>query len=883
VEPLEERLPPGALPGPWAGLGWDVTPLRQAPQAPAVVGIPSEAGPPTPADSSAGADVLWLTTLTPAADPLASLGEGDPSPPTVSPAAPVNGGTDLPALTVALPTSSFGLCANAPPVRAQELPETPTTAPPPAAFEAVAADHAPDSGLSQSAPAPAPTGFAKPADEAVPPVVSGPLVPVTGGSVSQAAASYNRLPATFVANQGQADPQVQFLAQGNGYTLALTSNEAVLDFQPGSADPATTDTAAPNAELRMQVIGAQPNVQAVGQDELPGKVNYFLGDDPSQWRTDLATFAQVEYPNIYPGISLDYYGTQQQLEYDFVVSPGVDPSTIALGFTRADGLPLDSQGNLVLDTANGPVRQNKPALYQDVNGVRQPVAGGFRLEGPGRVGFQVGAYDPSQPLVIDPVIPPPTRHGLGLDYSTYLGGTGDEDGFSIAVDSAGNAYVTGQTASMDFPTTSRAYQKTLKGLSNAYVAKINAGGTALVYSTYLGGSGNDRGNHIAVDSAGDAYVVGRTSSSNFPVKSGSFETHYRGGDYDAYLTKLAPGGNSLVYSTYLGGSDNDSADGVAVDAAGDAYVGGGSKSEDFPTTANAYAFSPYGTDPYLTVFNPTGSGLIYSTFFGGSFSNERSNSVAVDAQGRAFTTGYTTSPDFATTDNAQQPTYGGGAYDAFLDVFDPSRSGDASLLYGTYLGGSGDDRGFGIALDGAGNVYVTGETSSTNFPTVNALQPTYGGGSYDAFLTKYNSAGRMVYSTFLGGSGDDGATSVAVDAAGNVFLTGYTTSTNFPTQTAIQAANGGGSDAFVAEVDASGTRLDFSTYLGGSGDENTNTDQTHSGGIAVDAHDNIYVVGRTDSTDFPTAQPIQPALAAPGYDAFVSEITPPRLLSYRVR
>jgi hypothetical protein len=407
------------------------------------------------------------------------------------------------------------------------------------------------------------------------------------------------------------------------------------------------------------------------------------------------------------------------------------------------------------------------------------------------------------------------------------------------------------------------------------VSKLNASGTALVYSTYLGGMGSDRANHIAVNAAGNAFVVGRTNSTNFPTTTGAFETRFRGGDFDAFVTKLGPAGSSLVYSTFLGGSDNDAAFGVAVDAAGDAYVVGGSKSDDFPTTPNAYSFSPFATDPYLTVFTPSGASITYSTFLGGSFGNERANAVAIDSLGRAYITGYTTSPDFPTTANAFQLDYGGGVNDAFVVVIDPSQSGDASLVYGTYLGGGGDDRGFGIAVDSTG-VYVTGETSSTDFPTVNALQPTYGGGRYDAFVAKINRRGQLAYSTYLGGSGDDGATGIAVDSQGNVDLTGYTTSTNFPTLNAIQPANAGGSDAFVTQVDKTGTRLDFSTYVGGSGDDNTNNDMTHSGGIAVDAQGNLYVVGRTDSTDFPTARPLQPALAGTGYDAFVAKITPPQ-------
>ncbi len=447
---------------------------------------------------------------------------------------------------------------------------------------------------------------------------------------------------------------------------------------------------------------ASPRVEAL--EELPGKANYFLGNDPTKWRTNVPTYARVHYQDLYPGIDLIYYGNQRQLEYDLVVRPGADPSRIRLGVQGADTLDVDAQGDLVLHTAGGDIRQRKPAAYQEIDGMRQEISGGYVLKGSHTVGFEVGAYDASRPLVIDPV----------LFYSTYLGGSSDDFGSGIAVDSSGDAYVTGYTLSTDFPTTVGAFQTTHAadgGLDDGFVTKLNPTGAALVYSTYLGGSSDDFGFGIAVDSSGDVYVTGYTLSTAFPTTVGAFQMTNAGG-YDGFVTKLNPTGAALVYSTYLGGSSDDFGRGIAVDAAGSAYVTGYTYSTAFPTTVGAFqtthAADSGRNDAFVTKLNPTGAGLVYSTYLGGN-SFDVGLGIAVDALGSAYVTGGTQSTNFPTTTRAFQTTFGGGVVDGFVTKLNPAGS---MLDYSTYLGGTGLDTGFGIAVDTLPNpnAYVVAES-----------------------------------------------------------------------------------------------------------------------------------------------------------------------------
>lgn len=654
---------------------------------------------------------------------------------------------------------------------------------------------------------------------------------------------YGQLPVSFEPNLGQANARFDFIARGAGSSVLLSSNSVVLGLQKnGSAAAADV--------LQMQLLGAS-SVAGAGLDPQAGVSNYAIGNDPSQWHTGIPDDGAVQYQKVYPGISVVYHGNQQQLEYDFVVAPGANSGLIQLSFQGQKSLALDAQGNLVIHAANGDVIEQAPVVYQTINGTRHTVAGRYVLENAGRVGFAVAGYDASQPLTIDPV----------LSYSTYLGGSGTDGGFGIAVDAGGEAYIVGRTLSPDFPLLNAA-QTASNGNKEAFIAKLNASGTALLFSTYLGGSGNSEALNVAVDSAGNAYVTGDTQSSDFPTLN-AFQTKYGGGRQNAFAAKLSSSG-TLLYSTYLGGSSFDEGLAIAVDQGGNAYITGDTQSTDFPT-ANALQPSfgggppPYAGDAFLTKLNAAGNGLVYSTFLGGS-ANDIGEDVVVDSAGDAFVAGGTTSTDFPTL-NAVQQTNAGGIFDAFVAEINPAGS---ALIYSTYLGGSGEDVAYGIGIDASGNTYVDGYTGSSNFPTVNAVQPANRGGT-DAFAAKLSPGGTsLLYSTYLGGGSIDFASGIAVDAAGDAYIAGSTGSQDFPTVNPAQSSIGGGVDAFVTEINPQGTALVYSTFVGGIGNDFGNR-------VAVDTAGNAYVVGETGSIDFPVANPVQGSNRG-GDDAFVAKI-----------
>ncbi len=693
--------------------------------------------------------------------------------------------------------------------------------------------------------------------------------PALEGQQVKMAADYGKLPLSFEANEGQTDGKVKFLSRGHGYSLFLTGNDAVIALKKEAPRPVELrrlpgrelvekqkDGSAEGTVVRMELAGANATPRVVGAEELPGRANYFIGNDPTKWRTNIPTYAKVKYEGVYPGVDLVYYGNQGQLEYDFVVAPGVDPKAIRLKFAGAGKLRVDLKGDLLLGSAGEEVRFEKPVVYQEAAGEKKQVEGSYVLASANQIGFRLGKYDHSLPLVIDPV----------LSYSTYLGSDAAV-GYAIAVDTAGNAYVTGSASSANFPTVN-ALQPALgaPNATNAFITKFNANGSALVYSTYFGGSNLDTGYGIAVDTAGNAYVTGVTSSANFPTVNALQAT--LAGSENALITKINASGSALIYSTYLGGSGYDEGTGIAVDASGNAYVAGNAGSTDFPTANALQPASGGGEDAFVAKINASGSTLVYSTYLGGS-ARENGEGIAVDSAGNAYVTGNTTSTNFPTA-NALQSTLGGGYYNAFVTKINASGS---ALVYSTYLGGNGGagggDMGSGIAVDASGNAYVTGGAASTNFPTVNALQSTLAG-NYNAFVTKFNAAGSaLIYSTYLGGSGGDQGNSIAVDASGNAYVAGITSSFDFPTANALQSAYAGNYDPFVTEINASGSALVYSTYLGGS-------NRDFGQGIAADPSGNAYVTGSTLSTNFPTAKALQAALGGrgAGVNAFVAKISP---------
>jgi Bacterial Ig-like domain (group 3)/Beta-propeller repeat len=675
--------------------------------------------------------------------------------------------------------------------------------------------------------------------------------------------SYGKVPLAFEANQGQTDPQVKFVSRGPGYGLFLTTSEAVLTLRRASRHERNSPRAKASrqeeksAVLHMKLVGANTTTTEVsGKDELSSKSNYFIGNDPKNWRTNVRQYARVRYANLYPGVDLVYYGNQRELEYDFVLQPGASPDAIRLGIEGASQIRLD-QGDLVLSSPGGDVRLRHPYTYQEVNGTKKDIRSHYVMNNKNEVGFRVAAYDRSRALIIDPV----------LAYSTYLGGSADDAAYHIAVDSAGNAYVTGVTTSADFPTAD-AFQPAYGGNADAFVTKINADGSALVYSTYLGGSSDEVGQSIAVDSAGSVYVTGYTGSPDFPTVNPIQATNH--GIHDAFVTKISPDGSALIYSTYLGGSSDDYGWGIAVDSAGNAHVTGDTPSRDFPVFKALQPTFHEGANfnSFVSEINADGSALIYSTYWGGS-GGEGGSRVAVDPAGNSYIGGYTFSPDFPTV-NAIQPTYAGNV-DAYLTKL--SADGQ-KVIYSTFLGGSGFEYGWDVAVDSAGNAYMTGFTQSTNFPMAHALQPTNHGGA-DAFVAKINASGNaFVFSTYLGGGDTDLGTSIAADSSGNAYVGGYTKSKNFPTVRAIQPTNHGGFDAFVAKISGDGSALLYSTYLGGSANESIFDAGYRDLGIAVDSAGGAYVAGTTKSVDFPiTPLAFQKSLKG-GADAFVAKIAP---------
>jgi Beta-propeller repeat len=688
---------------------------------------------------------------------------------------------------------------------------------------------------------------------------------------SRLAKSYGKLPLSFEANQGQTARQVKYLSRGPGYTLFLTKNEAVLALnKPAPEDqglgmghrllaagsnasssimllrrPATPDmeqtldpkaqgeAPATSAVVRMQLVNADPAARIAGAEELPGKANYLVGNNPKKWQTNVPTYARVRYQGIYPGVDLVYYGTQRQLECDFVVAPGTDPGTIRLGIdARNSKVEIAKNDDLVIRLGEDEVRFRKLVVYQPVAPIarRRYVAANPKAQIQNRklidghfvlrpiqhpkskaqsyeVSFQIASYDHTKPLIIDPT----------LAYSTYLGGSGGgvDAGNGIAVDSAGSAYVTGQTTSTDFPTTTGAYQTTFAGgvctdtgessfCGDAFVTKLNTSGTALVYSTFIGGSSRDQSNGIAVDSTGSAYVTGYTSSTDFPTVNPIQATAATGGN--AFVAKLNAAGNGLVYSTYLSGSMQAWGAAVTLDSAGSAYVTGNTNSMDFPTVNPIQGTLGGINDAFVAKLNPAGTALVYSTYLGGS-DHDSGMGVAVDSAGHAYIIGTTFSTNFPTA-SAIQPAMGGGLYDAFVAKLNPAGS---ALVFSTYLGGNGIEEGHGIAADSAGSAYVTGWTVSTDFPTANAFQVTLNGPE-DAFVAKLKSDGSLAYSTYLGGSQSDFGNAIAVDPAGSAYVAGGTGSMDFPTTNAIQVASGGGSDTFLAKLNSVGTALDFFSH-----------------------------------------------------------------------
>ncbi|MEW6741723.1 MAG: SBBP repeat-containing protein [Planctomycetota bacterium] len=687
---------------------------------------------------------------------------------------------------------------------------------------------------------------------------------------SSALQALRRLPLAFIENRGQVDEQASFYTSKGSLKAYFTRSAIVLQLlshapeaplplerpcPPAvSQDENTENGCIKGANVFLTFEGASPLSVIEGADPLPDRYNYFLGNDPSKWRTEVPAYSSIRYRGLYPGVDMAVRDCDGRLEYDLILEPAADPGPIAVRCEGAESLRLEEDGTLVIGTAAGPLRQPTPCTYElGPGGTRELVECSYRLLSANRFGFDVPARDHKKALVIDP----------GLVYGTFLGGSDEDGGYSIAVDSSGAALVTGRTGSSDFPTTPGAYDTTYDGI-DAFVAKFSASGSSLLYGTFLGGSGDDYGYAIVVDSSGAALVTGGTWSSDFPTNPGAYDTTYNGYT-DAFVAKLSASGSSLLYGTFLGGSNYDNGYAIAVDSSGAALVTGYTYSSNFPTTPGAYdtTFNGYySSDAFVAKLSASGSTLLYGTFLGGS-SDDAGCAIAVDSSGAALVTGETYSSNFPTTPGAYDTTFSGGT-DAFVVKLSASGS---SLLYGTFLGGSDWDYGYAIAVDSSGAALVTGETFSSNFPTTPGAYDTTFNGYYDVFVAKLSASGSsLLYGTFLGGSYYDHGYGIAVDSAGAALVTGKTGSWNFPTTPgAYDTTLNGHRDAFVAKLSASGSSLLYGTFLGGS-------DGEWGEAIAVDSAGAALVTGWTEAADFPTTPGAYDTTINGSWDAFVAKL-----------
>ncbi|MFI5252340.1 MAG: SBBP repeat-containing protein [Bacteroidota bacterium] len=692
----------------------------------------------------------------------------------------------------------------------------------------------------------------------------------------------------FIQNKGQWNSEVKYLARIGGMNVWITNSGVVYDYYRITKKPVETKTKKMNRlqkmidenknttiqghVVKMQLVNVEKDVIYAGNNQREGYYNYFIGNDQSKWASNVPLYDNVELQGVYKNIDVKYYYDNGLLRYDYKAKLGADLSQIKLRFDGQEGISINSNGELILKTSLGEVTNGKIYAYQMEGETQKEVECKFEQRENGSIGFKAGEYDAKKELIIDPLV-----------YSTFIGesvnfeGDRGDWGNAIAIDVSGNAYITGITTSSNYPTTSGAYQTTFLSGMDAFVTKLNSTGSALVYSTYLGGSSSYNrwgighlATSIAIDAIGNAYITGGTLSSNYPTTSGAYQTSGGGG----FVTKLNSTGSALVYSTYVGG-DTTVGLSIAIDTSGNAYITGLTQSLNYPTTSGAYQTTNIGggQDGFITKLNPTGSALVYSTFIGEPDVQE--NSIAIDASGDAYITGETWSSNYPTTSGAFQASYPGTVYYegdhtgvAFVTKLNSTGS---ALVYSTFIGGSGNsnigdvgDEGNSIALDANGNAYITGYTVSTNFPITNgAYQTTLGSSNGNAFITKLNSNGsNLVYSTYIGGDSSEFGNSIAIDTSGNAYITGTTTSSNYLTH--LHQTTFGSGDAFVTKLNSSGNGLAYSNYIGG--------DSTVGSSIALDTSDNVYIAGVTTSSNYPTTSGAYQTTFGGQCDGFVTKL-----------
>jgi hypothetical protein len=649
---------------------------------------------------------------------------------------------------------------------------------------------------------------------------------------------FGSTPLYFIANQGQTDRGVLYYATTPGQTLWLTQKGLVFDRTGSAASGEMNRTVS-----RLVFKNAHEDVALSPAELADYRVSYFYGRDEADWITDVPTSRAVLYKNLYDGVDLKVYGTDRKIEYDWIVRPSADPNRIRFSCEGEARAEIDGAGDLVVSTPSGELRHRKPSAYQVIEGKRVSVKAAFKAVGKGEYGFAVGRYDRRFDLVIDPLV---------LAFSTYLGGYGDEAAYSVAIDKAGAVYVAGYTNSTNFPPV-----KVSKPRNDAFVTKLSADGRSLVYSAFFPVSDQlvENIEGIAVDGKGSVYLVGTTNSRSFPIKN-AFQDTLKGKSSGFFL-KLTPNGKGLAFSSYLGGSVCANGNQIALDAAGAFFVGGETSSPDFPILKALQKTKNGLWDAYIAKFSSDGKTLIFSTYLGGN-GFENSAAIALDSEGAVYIAGYTESTNFPIK-NAFQKTKGGGFQDGFITKV----SSAGQLVYSSYLGGSGYDYSEAVAVDGTGAAYITGSADGP-FPLKNPFQKSRKGKG-DAYVTKVAPDGQsLVYSTYLGGAGLDAGNAIAVDGNGNAYIVGDTSSYNFPVKDAYQNVLKGSLDYFLTILAPDGKSLVLSTLMGGSYKDSCF-------GIALGADGTILITGWTNSLDFPILKPFQKSLKN-GYDAFVMKL-----------
>ena len=709
-----------------------------------------------------------------------------------------------------------------------------------------------------------------------------------GGNITS---HYGDVPLMFEANQGQTDSQVKFLSHGGGYSVFLTAGGLVLALRPSETSATTNDSAAPSPRrdpsrlsavrqlereardakstaLAIDLVGAAANPVIVGEQALHTTINYFIGRDPSKWRRNVPTYSKIRYRNVYSGIDLVYYGNDRSVEYDFDLAPGADATQIQFSVTGADSLNVAPSGDLVLTKGVHELRFQTPILYQEINGARTRVRGTYVLRDSTRVAFEVGSYDKTKPLVIDPV----------LVYSAFLGGSGDDFSNGIAVDSSGDAYVVGLTDSPNFPASIGSYNPTQFRM---FLTKLDPTGSTLLFADYFGGtSGSDEAYTVALDSSGNSYITGDATSSDFPVVNAYQST--LSGSADAFLVKFSADGSSILYSTYLGGSSSQFANSVSVDPAGEAVIVGVTQSSDFPllnayqSSISADQFGDWGVYGFLTKFAANGTSLVYSTYLAGNtlntgsctgcFPDSEIMGVVTDASGNAYVTGNTSTTNFPVTSSALTTTFPGYSLSSVGFVSKFSTSG--GIAYSTYLGGLSSTLLNAIAVDTTGSAYVTGYAiANDSFPIITAsiCDPSMSNCN-GAIIAKLDPTGSsLLYSTFLGTSNNMAGQAIQVDASGDAFIVG--SDVQFDLSNPIEGYAGGNGDVVIAEIDPTATTLLMATFLGGQGWEAADS-------LALDTNGAVYVTGVTQSLDFPVTQSAIQTTLGGQTDAFITKIDP---------